>query len=450
MVKSIFDNVMDDVDSSRVWMEALRRGSMGIGPTDSESVNHSPPSGSMPDVDPAMAELVSPVPTPRPSTVGITAKPFFTCPENQTEQELIDGIVQSIFLDNSEREYIQCDPLVRLLISNEPGHYNFTIITAMGVITEGSKGLELQKSIERLEKERGVVTIRADTGTARSIDYNASKIEEAVETATQLKRPYGLVGYSQGCANGFNFESRMISGTPDQQSAIVSPESGLVCRQLLFSAANGSMHGPAFNAKVHQLITMCEDFFKYQQGYFSRAFISSTLELVDNTLDSAAFQKFHGCAKCFLPDALRGFWREAQHLPHIPTCVLRGVLEEHTTPESLDMVCNLLTKQSGSPLHDSQVHVYDAVGHPVYVKNRNGRILKNVDMGGAIQRTHHWSPLSEEVEFVRTSRDVQNAVFDCAKDRHIFPFCDVNARFGVIHYKSETNENGDNSKSYSS
>lgn len=51
------------------------------------------------------------------------------------------------------------------------------------------------------------------------------------------------------------------------------------------------------------------------------------------------------------------------------------------------MVCNQLTKQSGSALHDSQVHVYDAVGYPVYVKNRNARILKSTDMGGAIQRS---------------------------------------------------------------
>ena len=77
---------------------------------------------------------------------------------------------------------------------------------------QGKKGLELQDAILRLERERGVKTIRADTGTARSIDYNATKIEEAVEIANKLKRPYGLVGYSQGCANEFNFESMMFSG----------------------------------------------------------------------------------------------------------------------------------------------------------------------------------------------------------------------------------------------
>ena len=54
---------------------------------------------------------------------------------------------------------------------------------------------------------------------------------------------------------------------------------------------------------------------------------------------------------------------------------------------------------------------------------------------------HHWSPLSAEVEFVRTQRDVQQAIFDCAKDRHISPWVDVNARFGVIRYVEEKNGN---------
>ena len=71
----------------------------------------------------------------------------------------------------------------------------------------------------------------------------------------------------------------------------------------------------------------------------------------------------------------------AQHLPHVPTCVLRGVLEEHTTPESLQMISNLLSKQAGSSQHDSQVHVYDAVGRPIYTHNRNSKILKNCEMG---------------------------------------------------------------------
>ncbi|EJK69304.1 hypothetical protein THAOC_09447 [Thalassiosira oceanica] len=412
MVKSVYENVINDVDSVRTWMEAMRRGAMRMNnpaSSDSTSSSHRPDS---------VTEAVS----CEEDDENIN----FMCPEEYHEQNLVDSILDSIFFDEAERRKIRSDPLARLLISNKKGKYNFTLVTAMGVITEGKKGTELQTAIQRLEKERGVVTIRSDTGTARSIDYNAERIEEAVCQAVELKKPYGLVGYSQGCANGLNFESLMLSGTPDQKELLTSSECGLVCRQLLFSAANGSVHGPATESKVH-----------------NHAFISSTLEVLNGVLDSAAFQKFMGGAKSFLPEDMKSFWRETQHLPHIPTCVLRGVHEVHTTPESLEMLCNLLTKQSGSALHDSQVHVYDAVGYPVYVRNRNGRLLKSTDMGGAIQRTHHWSPLAEEVEFVRTQRDVQRGAFDCAKDRHIFPFCDVNARFGIIQYTESENSEED-------
>lgn len=175
------------------------------------------------------------------------------------------------------------------------------------------------------------------------------------------------------------------------------------------------------------------EFFKYQQGYVSRALATAVVGVITNILDSSDFHKYMGGAQSFLPDGCRAFWREAQHLGHVPTCTLRGVLESHTTPESLEMIANLLTKQSGSHLHDSQVHTFDAVGHPVYHRNRNGRILERCDIGeGAIQRTHHWSPLSDEVEFVRTKKDVLQASFDCAKDRHVFPWVECNARFGLI------------------
>ena len=77
------------------------------------------------------------------------------------------------------------------MISNAEGKYNFTIISAMGVITDGKNGQELSSALKRLENKRGVKTIRADTGTARSLDFNASKIEEEVEAAARLGRPFG-------------------------------------------------------------------------------------------------------------------------------------------------------------------------------------------------------------------------------------------------------------------
>ena len=118
------------------------------------------------------------------------------------------------------------------------------------------------------------------------------------------------------------------------------------------------------------------EFFKYQQGYVSRALATAVVGVITNILDSSDFHKYMGGAQSFLPDGCRAFWREAQHLGHVPTCTLRGVLESHTTPESLEMTANLLTKQSGSHLHDSQVHTFDAVGHPVYHRNRNATSAK--------------------------------------------------------------------------
>lgn len=362
----------------------------------------------------------------------------FSAPERHREQVIVDAIIDATIYEERDREKLRSDPLVRLLISNRPGKYDFVIVSAMGVITEGKKGLELQNAFNRLKEKRGVDVIRADTATARSFEYNASRIEEAIEAAVAMSKPFGLLGYSQGCANVLMAESMLLSGSPKQQSYLSKANGGLVCRQLLFSAANGSFHGPAMEKKIQRLIVMCEEFFKYQQGYVSRAFSSFILDALNSLLDSSQFHKTIGGAQSFLSDGCRAFWREAQHLDHVPTCTLKGVLEKHTTPESLDMISNLLTKQSGSALHDSQVHVFDAVGYPVYHHNRNGRVLKKCAVGeSAIQRTHHWSPLSDEVEFVRTSKDYDLASFDCAKDRHVFPWVDVNARFGFIQYLNE-------------
>ena len=65
--------------------------------------------------------------------------------------------------------------------------------------------------------------------------------------------------------------------------------------------------------KIHRLIVMCEQFFKYQQGYFSRAFTKTVLESLTNTMDSAAFQKFvAGGGGTFLHNGSRAFWREGK------------------------------------------------------------------------------------------------------------------------------------------
>jgi hypothetical protein len=452
MVKSIYDNVMDGTDDVRQWCAKL---SLGI------------PKKTDEDKNPFIWQVLS----MGSEMVGKIDESYdrsiFMHPQQSSQKKILDSIIDILFYNEDEKVRIRNDPIVRLLIPIPEGRLNFTIVTAMGVITDGKRGLELADTFRRLERKHGIKTIRADTGIARSLEYNANKIEEAIEAAVKLNKPYGLLGYSQGCANSLAAESLLYSGSPLQQNLIRL----FKCRQLLFSAANGSTHGPSTEAKIHRLIVMGEEFFKYQQGYFSKSFISFVLESMTNILDSSAFQKFlcggggkfeYGCNSStkymiqftdflhsvigtFLHEGCRAFWREAQHLPHVPTCVIRGVLEPHTTPESLEMIANFLTKQSGSPLHDSQVHVYDAVGHPVYTQNRNGKILRLCDMGGAVQRTHHWSPLSSEVEFVRTKRDIDQGSFICAKDRHVIPWVEVNARFGIIEYADDDSISSDDS-----
>jgi len=456
MIYSVYENVINNVDSVRDWLDELKGGSERAKRKQRKAQGHNNPFLSVFNNTPedefeAMYQEknacestgldILPLFDVTDETIKMKLESgrgstFFLRSEKRSEQELLEVIIDVLFYDETERVVLLEDPLVRLLIPNPPGKYKFTIVSAMGIVTEGRRGRELSAAFARLKVRRGVDTIRADTGTARSFEYNASKIEEAINEAVNIyKKPYGMLGYSQGCANILMAESSLLSGSPTQQKLLCTDNCKLVSRQLLFSAANGSMHGEASNTKAQKLIVMCEDALKYHQGYFSRAFISSTLDFLNGMMDSAPVQRFFGGAHSMLPDGVKAFWREAQHLPNVPTCVLRGVLEEHTTPESLEMTCSLLTKQSGSGLHDSQVHVYDAVGHPIYTKNRNGKILEACDMGGSIQRTHHWSPLEEEVDFLRTTRDENMCTFDCAKDRHVFPWVDVNARFGIIRYE---------------
>lgn len=445
MVKTVYDNVMGDVDNVRYWLHCLRRGSKYGAPkrNDDRLVRGTSLRNAREPVN-IFEKIIDDIQHGKDELENSVkdGDRTFLDPHKTGEQQVVTAILDALIYEQSERNELYNDPLVRLLISNRKGKYNFTIVTAMGVITDGKAGTELQNALDRLKKERGVNFVRSDTATVRSFEYNAEKIIEAIDEAQSFNTPVGLVGYSQGCANILMAESLLYSGTPPQQAHI---RNSLACRQLLFSAANGSAHGPASDKKVSRLIVMVEEFVKTQQGYFSRALQSAFIETLTAALDSPQFHKLMGGADGFLYDGCRAFWREAQHLPHVPTCTLRGVLEEHTTPEALEMLANMLTKQSGSALHDSQVHVFDAVGHPVYHHNRNGKILEKCEVGiGAIQRTHHWSPLNKEVEFLTTPRDHEIASFDCAKDRHIFPWVDVNARFGFIKYDQtkQTQPNG--------
>ena len=121
MVKSVYENVINDIDNVRTWMEAMRRGALQMdnpASPDSSSSLHRPDSVTEAVLYEKGDESIN-----------------FMCPEQYHEQNLVDSIVDSIFWDKAERDSIRSDPLARLLISNKKGKYNFTLVTAMGVST---------------------------------------------------------------------------------------------------------------------------------------------------------------------------------------------------------------------------------------------------------------------------------------------------------------------------
>ncbi len=343
----------------------------------------------------------------------------------KAEQELVETVIDALYYRPEDREQLKADPLVRLLIDPPPGQYDFTIISAMGVITEGARGTELKDAYRRLELQRGVRTLRADTQTARSLDFNAARIEEAARRCTT---PWGYIGYSQGCANGLVAESRLLGGTPEQQALAKR----IVCRNLLFSAANGSAHGTCGDWKFLRAMIDLDRFLKHYQAVFSNKAIRLALDNISLLLDSRPFVHSLGGVDSLSHAGVAALARDGQWRGDVPTSIVRGIVETETMPEALEMLSNVLTKQIESSDHDTQVTIGEAVGHPVWVMSPMSRVLERCDMGCRIQRTHHWSPLKYATEFVTTPRDESQAIYDFPKDRHVFPWVEVNARFGVI------------------
>jgi hypothetical protein len=341
------------------------------------------------------------------------------------EQDLVEAVIDVLYAFEKDRKTLKADPLVRLLIDPPQGEYDFTVVSCMGVITEGAKGTELIDTYRRLYEKRSVRVIRADTRTARSLDYNAARVEEAV---CQVTTPWGYIGYSQGCANGLNTESRLLGGTPDQQRLV----RGLRCRNLLFSAVNGSAHGTCGDIKFVRAMSDGDKFIKHYQAVFSRQAIEFALKNIRTLLDSRSLVHSLAGIQSLSHDGVRPLARDGQFKNDVPTSIVRGIVEPDILPEALEMLSNVLTKQIESTDHDTQVTITEAVGHPVWVRSPQAEQLARCDMGAMVQRTHHWSPLYHTTDFVTTDRDRSRAVYMFPKDRHVFPWIEVNARFGII------------------
>mmetsp|Transcript_74865 Transcript_74865/g.156080 ORF Transcript_74865/g.156080 Transcript_74865/m.156080 type:complete len:544 (-) Transcript_74865:40-1671(-) len=392
-VVSVLRNVQQDIDNTRAWVHA-QVGTCSKGP--------------------------------EYKGVSMVSDDFWST-ERRAEDCLLDMLLEVLFYEPAVRQSYRSDPLMQLALEAPAGKYNFTVVSAMGVITEGAAGTEMKETYERLREVRGVEVVRANTATLHSVDFNAEQIQKAV--MEHVKTPWGWVGYSQGCANAFRAEALMLQGTPGQQKLLES----FRCRQLLFSAANGSAHATCGDWKLLRALIDGERFLKKLQASMSATTQLLGLNLLHHFLCSRVGSAFFGSVQSLTHEGARKMWRDGQHCRGVPSTSMIGVAEQHTLPECLDMLWHTLNAQMEySNEQDTQVAQEEAVAHPICVDNANRRELEKTDMRSAVQRTHHWSPLRQEVLFLQTERDKDKAVFDTPKDRHIFPWLEVNARFGVI------------------
>jgi len=345
----------------------------------------------------------------------------------EDEQWLIDCLLDVTYYYEEDRNRIRRDPLVRLLITNDPAdRYDFTVISVMGVVSQGAAGFELDNVYRRYEARRGVTFIRADTGTAKSHAYNADKVEEAIRKVPT--KAWGMIGYSQGGANLFKAESNLCGGTPEQRALT----EGLRCRNFLFPAANGSAQATCGEWKFTKGIVEIEGFLKHHQVSFSSAVQEAFLDILLTVLTSRELFLLVGGMHSLTHLGVQTLWREAQHKDGVPTTSLRGVVEPHTMPEPLEMLSAWYFRQLESPLHDTQVALDEAVGHPIYVHNTNSNMLARCDQDSMVQRMSHWAPLDEDTKFITTASDIRRRIYDIPKDRFVYPWIEINARFGFI------------------
>jgi len=109
-------------------------------------------------------------------------------------------------------------------------------------------------------------------------------------------------------------------------------------------------------------------------------------------------------------------------------------------PEPLQLLSSWNTRQLESCLHDTQVSLDESVGHPIHVHNANAAMLSRCDFAGAVQRLSHWAPLDYDTEFITTASDLKRRVYDVPKDRFVYPWIELNARFGFVPLISSVKE----------
>ncbi|KAF4754167.1 hypothetical protein FOZ63_004697, partial [Perkinsus olseni] len=238
---------------------------------------------------------------------------------------LVEVIVKSIYRYKEDRERILNDPLTKLMLRNPKGHVKLALVSAMGVISEGAEGTELAETFHRMHEKRGLQIVRADTGTGRSLEYNARRVIQAIRKIDP-DTEWGWLGYSQGCANALRAETTVQTGTPEEYDLI---HNRLVGRMLIFSAFNGSVHGKLGDDKVQAVIMDLEYFMKLLQAHFSSQFAGSALNLFTSALASRLVTDLLVGVQSLTHEGVFTLWRDGQFKQSTPTVAMRGAVESN-------------------------------------------------------------------------------------------------------------------------
>lgn len=348
---------------------------------------------------------------------------------SMSDTDLSEKIIRALYPIDSEE--ILSDPLVSLRIRPAVLDFNSqvgpsapvraTVVLSMGIITKGINGTELADTISYLESTRPVRFVRANTGTGKSIEYNARKVIMAIKEVKTTN--WVWLGYSQGCANTFAAEGIMLRGTPEERDLI---RNRLKSRMLLYGAHNGSIHGDIMRSKVVESLRILEEAHKFSPPLAS---------FVRTILASGTIQESLGGLRSISPQGLYELWTTGDWERNVPTFSVVGACDAKTTPDFLRVVSAQLSQLTGGlPFsHDSQIEARYALAKcAVPTTNTAVGCIEECSVNTPIQRTHHWSPLYKESAMVFTRNDKSLGIFDIPKHRHIEPWIDCLLRFGII------------------
>ncbi len=339
-----------------------------------------------------------------------------------------NAIIDVLFNRDADREARRRDPLSWLDTRPAPGNINLKVLFAPGVITEGQKGHELSNAVQRLKNERDIDFIRSNTGNIKSLAFNAEILEQDIRN---IDGPFMLLGYSQGCANMMRAESNLMASTPEDRAKL----NNLVARHFLFSALNGSPHATAGVEILRNTLIGVEKVLKSYSAITSTPFTEFIFDLIRKTLDAPIITMSLNSVESLSIDGLEQLSRDGQYTPSVISTEVQGVADV-CIPEVLYYMTSHFYDQTrsdalpnGTP-NDSQVGIDAAHGYFPFNRNDSVDILRRESIPSCTLNAHHWFPLYEEVQFIETPLDVQNAVYHAPKDTMLFPAIETLILFG--------------------